>query len=419
MVRSLAGAAHGGWSWCLGRPYAALLLAIALAVAVPFCTRGQSDWESVYVRAGSRLAAGGDVFRDAYLYPPAFAALAVPFSWLPTVPGRLAWYAVNLLAVAVLVRGAWRLVGGPAFADSSAWPWREHAAFLVAVPAFAPYICDAFSNQQTDLLIGALCIGGCLALTVGRSLGAGLLFGVAAGLKCTPLLWGPYLAWRGQWRAAGLVFAVALAVNLAPDAVWTPPTGQPRLVEWAGKYLSPMSRADYAPGVWGSLIHFNHSLSGVANRFLTGTPDWSDGRLTTVARPDAPSAGVLKAVVAGTALTLVALAVLAAGWRRSAGSPVGEWALVLLLMVVLSPMSSKPHFAVLALPSLWLGRRAWAGDRAAGVCLGLAGVAGMLACKDLVGGWVYDRAMWGGAVLWGTLALGAGCCLGLRPSQTR
>jgi hypothetical protein len=414
MMPSLAVPGTDGRRSILARPYPAVFVILALGWVVPFCLRGNSDWESVYVLAGRHLRDGQDVFQNAYLYPPAFALAAVPFSYLPHLPGRLAWYVVNLLGVGVLLRGAWHLAGGPSFL-ARGWRTADHLALLAGLAGGVWFTFDAFSNQQTDLLIAGLCMGGCLFLARGRDLSAGLLFGVAAGLKCTPLLWGPYLAWRGRWRAAALVFVAAVGVNLLPDLVYPPDDGQPRLAEWVGRYLTPMARPDHDPGTWGSLIHFNHSVAGVANRWLTGKPDWSSGRLLTVPRAGRLPAIALKAVVYGSAFFLVGLAVLAAGRRPrpQPGEPRPlEWGLVLMLMVLLSPMSSKPHFCTLLLPAFCLARLAVGGkDFVAAGCLVAAAVAGFASAKDLVGCWVYDRAVWGGSVFWSTVFLFAGSCL--------
>src|SRR5437764_38405 len=73
-------------------------------------------------------------------------------------------------------------------------------------------------------------------------------FGLAAAMKCTALLWVPYLVWRGRPAAAAWVMVVALGVNLLPDAVSTPPSGRPWLGEYAVRYLRPLASSEHVLG---------------------------------------------------------------------------------------------------------------------------------------------------------------------------
>ena len=179
------------------RPYTVVLTVVLAALAVPFCLRTATDWDSVYLPAARRLTAGESVFQGGYLYPPASAWLAIPFADLPRIPGRLAYYAVNVVALLVLLTGAWCLSGGGRLQGEPPVPRGEHLILALGLLTGVYYVLDALSNQQTDLVLGGLLVGGCVLLARGRSVAAAVSFGIAAGVKCTPLLWSPYLAWRG------------------------------------------------------------------------------------------------------------------------------------------------------------------------------------------------------------------------------
>ncbi|HSQ56781.1 MAG TPA: hypothetical protein VLM40_13655, partial [Gemmata sp.] len=88
-----------------------------------------------------------------------------------------------------------------------------------------------------------------------------------------------------------------------------------------------------------------------------------------------------------------------------------ELGIVFTLMLLLSPMSSKPHFCLLLLPQLAVIRAGFAHrDR---VLIGLAivvGIAGLGTGKDIVGRAAYEFLLWNGLVFWMTLALFHGCC---------
>jgi hypothetical protein len=100
--------------------------------------------------------------------------------------------------------------------------------------------------------------------------------------------------------------------------------------------------------------------------------------------------------------------------RRAAGAPppAGEYGLVVILMLMLSPMSSKPHFCTLLLPGFFLARAAVERrDLLPRLLLGGAILAGLVSNKDLVGRLAYDTVIWYGSVFWNAVLLFAGCAV--------
>lgn len=84
-------------------------------------------------------------------------------------------------------------------------------------------------------------------------------------------------------------------------------------------------------------------------------------------------------------------------------------------MLLLSPMSSKAHFGVLVIPAFCLGRAALRLRSATlWTALALAVLLGFTSIKDPLGERLYTLALWCGATTWQTLALLAGCLLGVR-----
>jgi hypothetical protein len=83
-----------------------------------------------------------------------------------------------------------------------------------------------------------------------------------------------------------------------------------------------------------------------------------------------------------------------------------EYYIVLLLMLLFSPMSSKPHFCTLFLPGFCLARLAvQQRNRVVAVLLVGAIVGAMLANKDLLGDTIYTFTLWYGCVTWSALLL--------------
>ena len=389
----------------------ALLLAALLGAAfVPHCFFfGDTDWEKVYIPAAERLRAGGPLFVEAFVYPPAAVLLPLPATFLPPAYWPLQFWLMNILGGVGLLLVGWRFTGG-----RFAWfpPWRECAIALLGLAAGFGYVFDVLVNRQIDLILAGGIVAGCWCSVNRRPYAGALLIGLVAAAKFTPLLFVPYLCWVRRWRAAAVVFTVALAANFIPDVLYPPDDGRPRLQLWVETIFAPKLARDQNPGVWYANIGFNHSLSGWTTRLGTAELYRRDGvwDVRPLAEPASPQ--VLKLVVAVAALGLLALAAWAS--RRNGGvTPLGV-GLTLALMVLLSPMSSKPHFCVLVIPAWSLARAGFERSRKLLIVSGIVAVLGLLPNKDLLGGDAYDWILWHGAVPLEALALVGGCAWAAR-----
>ncbi len=383
-------------------PTFALVAVFAVAFAPQSFLYGATDWEKVYVPAAVRFERGEDLFRDGFVYPPFAALLAVPSAHLGDLGVRANVWLMNTAGAALLVVGAWRLTGGRlGFRQLP----REWLIVALGLPCFLGFLFEVMVNRQTDLLVGGLAVVGCGLVLRGRDWSGGALVGLAAAAKCTPLLFVLYFAWVGRWRAAAAVLLVAVLANLLPDLL-VRPAGGPRLVEWAERVVLPMRNTDYQPGQWHAAEWSNHSIAGIIRR-LSSFRLVADGSFEPRANP--PTAGQLKWAVYGTglALLLAAAVVLRRGGGRADPLGVG---MTFGLMLLLSPMSSKPHFCVLAVSAWAAARGAVEGRRwAVLAAVVLAGACELTAAKDLVGGRVNAAAMWYGAIPLGVLLLVAAC----------
>ena len=159
---------------------------------------------SVY-RAGSRrLLDGASIYAQPYgdlpfTYPPFAALVLVPLAALPTL---LAELALPLLSAAALVF-VWHRCG-----LTTRW-------LLLVAPASA-LLEPVWMTQhfgQVNLLLLALVLGD---LAGPGSRWRGVLTGIAAGIKLTPLIFLGYLVVTRQWRAAGVMTASFGATVLLP-----------------------------------------------------------------------------------------------------------------------------------------------------------------------------------------------------------
>jgi alpha-1,2-mannosyltransferase len=159
----------------------------------------------VYRLAGRVLLDGGDFYRLPgplqFLYPPFTALLAVPLAILPPAVVQIGWaVAAALMIVAVLHR--WDQTG-----------WRLSLWATAVVYAVLP-VNQTLAFGQVGILLVALVVldlaPGPRALPGRRLLPEGVLTGVAAALKLTPMIFVLYLLAVRRWRAA-LTATVAAA----------------------------------------------------------------------------------------------------------------------------------------------------------------------------------------------------------------
>jgi hypothetical protein len=186
-----------------------------------------------------------------------------------------------------------------------------------------------------------------------------------------------------------------------------------------------MGHSQYYPGTWYSDAVFNQSLSGAAYRWFATRYTSTDTGIQVGKRSDAWQPSTVKAIVYATELVLLLAAAWAIGWRRDRRSmdpnrePL-EYGLVLTLMLLLSPMSSKPHFCILILPAFCIARRALQERRHwARTVLALVFIAGFIGTKGVWGADQSVIALWYGNVMCSAALLFVGCWVMLaRPQAT-
>jgi hypothetical protein len=406
------------------RPYSLLLIVLLAGLAVPFLTRERTEWDHVFVAAADRLLAGEDLYKQptGYTYPPFQAMFAAPVAGWPQSVQRGVWFAVNALCLAWLLRAAWRLAGDGPLQVRRDYP--EHLACWLGLGVGLCFLLNALAHQQTDILLAALVVGGIERLVHNQPVRAATFFGLASAMKCTPLLFVPYLLIRYKPFAAGWLVTVALGASLLPDLVARPATGGTWLGRWSAEYLEPMARPDYTPGVWASEIIYNQSLVGLTNRWATTTWEAVGGKVVVQPVLPATTPGEMKGWLLAAALVCGGLALVGMrlARRRSDQTAVTVWecGMVVAGMLLFSPMSSPAHFGLLLLPGFALARAAVVHCRAwAWPVLAVALAGALLTNKDLWGDLVYTVGLWYGAATLTAVAclFGCVCALVIKPVE--
>lgn len=173
---------------------------------------------SVYVGAAQDLLRTGSLYdfitaNDApFTYPPFAGLLMVPLANLDLGVLQVLWTLATILVVYALAVAVSRLIGGVPER------WRNLVAPALALVLFAsaPVSSNIRFGQVSVFLAFAL-VAACARLRAGADRSAGVLVGITAAIKLTPLLFVPglFLAKRrAAWAAIG-TFAVATAIAAA------------------------------------------------------------------------------------------------------------------------------------------------------------------------------------------------------------
>ena len=255
-----------------------------------------------------------------FTYPPFAALVMLPLTLLPAQAAAATWTAASVTALVAVVVVAVRDVRPAA----RGWPV---VVLVVGALALEPVWQNLAFGQVNLVLMAAVVVD---VMNPGRRW-SGVLVGLAAGVKLTPLVFVVLLLLVGQRRAAGraaLTFLATVAAGfaVAPGAA-------------ASYWTLGLLDADRVGPPW--LAH-NQSVYGVLTRLLDGSP------------PALLWAGVTLPI-AGAALLVAAT-----WWRR--GDRLLGTGLAGLAMLLASPVSWTHHW-VWAVPvaiALWPHGRALA-----------------------------------------------------------
>ncbi|HET9847796.1 MAG TPA: glycosyltransferase family 87 protein [Candidatus Dormibacteraeota bacterium] len=281
----------------------------------------------VYLRAGKDLAEGRPLYdafvngsgdpalRYAFIYPPLFAIVMLPFLLLPAALAPIAWL--------VVTHGALALTFVIVFRRLRANQLVVLLSLLITL-AFYPLWVDA-SQAQANLPILLLVTLGMVGISEGKSR-AGIWLGVAAALKLTPGLLLIWLLVERRFRAAALMVAGFLGV-----------TALAALLRPADSLTYARSVAPQLAG--GTAYWSNQSIEGVISRLFTMNP-------YTTPLVDLSWAHVLVVVLAVTAIAFWV-------WARR-GQTALTRAFVFLPLLPLASTVSWEHHLVILLPLVWL-----------------------------------------------------------------
>jgi hypothetical protein len=348
-----------------------VLLSIFIVTAVAFSAvpllhyfRGRSILDyKLWYDTGKHVLAGDEIFlvrsgKYDFMYPPSCALFLATASLLGQAGLILLLVAINSVAWFSSARLAAILANGHRFGNN-VW------LYLVPSLLVIVYIWSSYHLGQPSLVLLALMLGAFVALRSQREVPAGALIALAAAIKAFPVIAIIYLIYRRYWKAAlSVVVTLTFLLLILP----APFRGFERAWHDLEKWSSGMLKYDAAAVAQRPMRSYtwkNQSLVSVTNRLLRHvdadaasaphTPIYvnlADLRFRTV-----------NAIIISVALVLGILFITVMPQRgmRTAESDAIEFALLLLIMLMITPLSFGYFFSWLMLPFAVITQRMLAG----------------------------------------------------------
>jgi hypothetical protein len=301
---------------------------------------------------GKHVLAGHEIyfFRSGkydFMYPPPCALFLAGASLLGQGGLILLLVTINSAAWFCSARLSALLAGGQTGARN---------VWLYVVPSLLVivYIWSSYHLGQPNLVLLALMLGAFVALGADREVVAGGLIAIAAAIKAFPVLAIVYLVYRRYWMAAAsLVVTLVFLVLILPAPFRGFERAWRDIEKWSAGMLT-YSEVKVGQRPMRSYTWKNQSLIGVSNRLL---------RHVDAAAASAPHSPVyiniadLKFSTVNAFITAVALALglmfIAAVPQRDVRRPETdaiEFALLLLLILMITPLSFGYFYSWLMLP---------------------------------------------------------------------
>jgi hypothetical protein len=309
------------------------------------------DYELWYA-TGKHLLAGDEIYffragKYDFMYPPPCALFLAGASLLGQ--GGLIFLLVAINSAAWFFSA--KLSALLARDDRSRTnPW----LYLIPSLLVIVYIWSSYHLGQPNLVLLALTVGAFVALRAECEIVGGGLIAVAAAIKAFPVLAIIYLLYRRYWKAAISLAATLVFLLLILPA---PFRGFERawhdLEKWSAGMLK-YSEVTVGQRPMRSYTWKNQSLIGVSNRLLRRVD------ADAASAPHKPvyvnladlSFPIVNAIIISAALALgiVFIAVMPDRDTRTVESDAIEFALLLLLMLMLTPLSFGYFYSWLMLP---------------------------------------------------------------------
>lgn len=279
-----------------------------------------------------------------FMYPPSCAAMLALGSLLGQPAFVIGLEVINSIAWAAAILLALRLTTGRIRG-------MHPLIYLAPTICVLPFVSDTYLLGQPNLLLLALMLGAAACLKSKRQTLAGALIALAAAIKAFPVLAVFYLVRRRQWKAtASMLVVLAALLLILPCAFLKPSRSWNDLKTWTKGMVLKYDADTIAQRPERAYGFKNQSLVALTNRLLRPVPADAESKTSwrvNLADLDFRTVNVV-IVLTAASLCLLYLAVLAG--TRFPEQIADEWALLLLLILMFTPLSFNYAYVWLFFP---------------------------------------------------------------------
>src|SRR5438132_9744516 len=302
--------------------------------------------------AGQTVLRGSEIYPHTqnfpFMYPPTCALLLAAPAFFGKPALILILSALNTMAWILCIRFSSTLIS-----EQRA----QNAPIVIATFIVMPFVWSSYHLGQPSLVLLALMLGAFLSLRHGRETLAGALVALAVAIKAFPLLAIFYLVYRRYWTSAiSLVIALVILLFVLP-------------IPFRGWYQTLNDARDWQRG----MLHYeqggiaqrpargyswkNQSIFGVTNRLLS--------RVSVDDEPNPPAYAnladldfrTINIVITASALLLGFSFVAAMPRQRAPEGDAREFAALLILILIFTPLAFGYLFVWLMFPLALLIKR--------------------------------------------------------------
>jgi hypothetical protein len=393
--------------WAFG-----VILLVLIAVPVWHSVRGHSTKDYwVWYETGQTVLQGGEIYPDRwhkfpFMYPPPCALFLAPVSALGQTGLVVVLALANAAAWICSIIFSVRLATGD---------WRRAHPLVYLGPGLVmgAHVWGNFLLGQPSLVLLALMLGAFILLQRQFQWLAGGLIALAAAIKAFPVTAIIYLVYRRYWIAtAALGLTLAFLLILLPIPFRGYAQAKQDLERWSSGMLFKYDETGVGQRLGRSNSWKNQSIWGVANRLLRHVEydhkyEPHEPVYANVAELDFDT---VNRIILGCALGLglVFATAMPRGGRRTPETDAIEFALLLLLMLVFTPLSFGYLFAWLLYPLTVIVQRLLTGPASGPTLAACAGSAVALLALSIpfrVMAQTYGNALFATLLLFAGLAI--------------
>jgi len=320
---------------------------------------------------GQRLIHGIFIYQGGLgtVYPPFWAMAHAPLSFIGLHLSQILVYPLAAISIFILLRAVHKLSAAQLPLGSDALFWSTTLAILLS----SLFLGRDLPEVGVNTALVAMSWSAVYLWSKERDIAGGTLLGMAAALKCTPLLFVAWFALKRQWKMTASSFVALCIFTLLPILVTGPAECVHLMKQWTGFVIQGFSDPDPSRGPLGEEKVENLSLRPAPARYLMRLPYGHFGRPESIGdgqteRPPSPFylqfldlppfwAGVVARIIMAALLLGMCWLMRRPASERDSFEIVWECAAVSILILLFSPVTWVQH-SVGIVPAVYLICRA-------------------------------------------------------------